>query len=34
MQRSKYAQLQAGYNIQQRIKADEKYREYADYARK
>jgi len=33
MQR-KMPHFQAGYNIQQRVKADEKYRDYAEYAKK
>ncbi|CDW87259.1 UNKNOWN [Stylonychia lemnae] len=34
MQKNQYAHFQAGYNIQQRVKGDEKYRDYAEYAKK
>ena len=34
MQGKKYAHFQAGYNIEQRVKADDKYRNYAEYANK
>ncbi len=30
----KVAHFQAGYNISQRVKADEKYKNYAEYAKK
>ena len=35
MQKNKqYSHFQAGYNIQQRIRQDEKYRDYGEYAKK
>ena len=34
MQQKKVGQFQAGYNIQQRVRADEKYQNYAEYAKK
>lgn len=34
MQKRQVAQLQPGYNIQQRIRHDEKYRNYSEYAKK
>ncbi len=34
MQKKQLAHFKAGYNVEQRIRADEKYRDYAEYAKK